>query len=52
MDLTSNKCTVSCQTDNIILFHPKQNPREYTYPEPSNVPIFNSLFGMYIMSFV
>lgn len=46
MDLYLKKCTVSCQTDNIISSYRKPSSREYTYPESSNTPLFNNSYGL------
>lgn len=45
MDLYPKKCTVSCQTENIVISHRKPNLYEYTYPESSNSPLFNNTYG-------
>lgn len=41
----SKKCTVSCQTENIINKYQKPCLNKFAYPESSNMSIFNSLYG-------
>lgn len=45
IDLYPKKCTVSCQTENIVISHKKPNIHENTYLESSNKPLFNNSHG-------